>query len=358
MTSEVQLEAEATGGVEARRRRFAGRRWREHLGLTLALLALLCFLTLTAPNFLTATNLTNVMHQVAYVGIIAWAMTLVILAGEIDISVGSAAAFAGVLLALLLQTRVPAALAVAGTLLIGTSIGLLAGSIRAAFLIPSFIVTLALYEALRGLGLLLTNAIPQAPETLHNRAFTFLGSGDLGGIPVAAVILIVLFAIFWFVSTRTTFGKSVYAIGGNAEAARLAGIRVARIRTVLFGLTGLMAALSGVLLAASLGAGDPETSVGLEFDAIAAVIVGGTNLFGGSGSLVGTAIGVVFIGILGNGLVLLGVNPYATTVVRGAVILVAVLVTSPGLRDRLQDLGREARRLTAGAKSERSSKGR
>jgi simple sugar transport system permease protein len=121
---------------------------------------------------------------------------------------------------------------------------------------------------------------------------------------------------------------------------------------VLFGLTGLMAALSGVLLAASLGAGDPETSVGLEFDAIAAVIVGGTNLFGGSGSLVGTAIGVVFIGILGNGLVLLGVNPYATTVVRGAVILVAVLVTSAGLRDRLQDLGREIRRLTGGAKSE------
>jgi ribose/xylose/arabinose/galactoside ABC-type transport system permease subunit len=315
-------------------------------------------LTLTAPNFLTATNLTNVMHQVAYVGIIAWAMTLVILAGEIDISVGSAAAFAGVLLALLLQARLPAALAVAGTLLIGTSIGLLAGSIRAAFLIPSFIVTLALYEALRGLGLLLTNAIPQAPEALHNRAFTFLGSGDLAGIPVAAVILIVLFATFWFVSTRTTFGKSVYAIGGNAEAARLAGIRVARIRTVLFGLTGLMAALSGVLLAASLGAGDPETSVGLEFDAIAAVIVGGTNLFGGSGSLVGTAIGVVFIGILGNGLVLLGVNPYATTVVRGAVILVAVLVTSPGLRDRLQDLGRETRRLRAGAKSDQSSKGR
>jgi simple sugar transport system permease protein len=352
MTTEVQLEAEATQGVAAARRRFAARRWREHLGLTLALLALFCFLTLTAPNFLTATNITNVMHQVAYVGIIAWAMTLVILAGEIDISVGSAAAFAGVMLALLLEARIPAALAVLGTLLTGTAIGLLAGAIRATFIIPSFIVTLALYEALRGLALLLTNAIPQAPETLHNHAFTFLGSGDLGGIPIAALILMVLFAAFWFASTKTTFGKSVYAIGGNAEAARLAGIRVSRIRTVLFGLTGLMAAVSGVLLAASLGAGDPETSVGLEFDAIAAVIVGGTNLFGGSGSLVGTAIGVVFIGILGNGLVLLGVNPYATTVVRGAVILVAVLLTSPGLRARLQDLGRELRRLTGGEKSE------
>lgn len=322
-------------------------RGRSHVGLIAALIALFAILTPTAPNFLTTENFANVLHQIAYVGIIAWAMTLVILAGEIDISVGSAAAFDGVLLGLMLEAHWPWQLAILATIAAGTLIGLFAGAIRAVFLIPSFIVTLALYQGLRGLALLVTDAIPQAPASFHDAEFVFLGSGDIFGIPVAVIVLVVLFAVFWFVATRTTIGKAVYAIGGNADAAYLAGIPVVRIRTVLFGLTGMAAGISGVLLASALGAGDPETSVGLEFNAIAAVIVGGTSLFGGSGSMIGTAIGVVFIGFLGNGLVLLGVNPYGIQVMTGGVILVAVLITSRGLRQRAVEVGRLVRQRSA-----------
>jgi sugar transport system permease protein len=306
----------------------------DHLGLTLALLALVTFYTATAPNFLSISNLTNVLHQISYLGIIACGMTLVIIAGEIDVSVGSAAAFAGVTLALLLKGGVEPVFAVALTVAIGTAIGLTGGFIRAAFLVPSFIVTLGLYGALRGMALLLTEAIPQAPQPIRSAGFDFLGRGNVLGIPVAALVMVVTFAIFWFIAKRTTFGKEVYAIGGNADAAYLAGIPVARNRTILFGITGFLAATSGILLASALGAGDPSTSQGLEFDVIAAVIVGGTSLFGGRGSMVGTALGVLFIGVLGNGLVLLGVNPYAVGVVRGLVILFAVLFTSHGFRER------------------------
>lgn len=324
-------------GQRAEKSRATGRR-SEHLGLLIALIVLSAFYAVTARNFLTVGNLTNVLEHVVYVGIIAWGMTLVIIAGEIDVSVGSAAAFSGVVLALLLGAGLEPIPAVLATLALGCFIGLGAGSIRAWFAIPSFIVTLALYGILRGLALFMTNAIPQAPEAIRSEGFEFLGSGDVVGIPTSALVLIALFVVFWFVSTRMTFGKEVYAIGGNADAAYLAGLPIARDRIVLFGITGLLAAVSGVLLAASLGAGDPSTSQGLEFEVIAAVIVGGTSLFGGRGSMVGTALGVLFIGILGNGLILLGVNTYMVNAVRGLVILVAVLVTSEGFRDRIRSL--------------------
>jgi simple sugar transport system permease protein len=331
-------------------RRFGGLkiRWSDQLGLTIALIALGTFYTFAATNFLTWGNLTNVMQQSAYVGIIACGMTLVIVAGEIDVSVGSAAAFAGVVVALLLDTGMNWPLAVACTLLVGTAIGAFAGFIRAAFLIPSFIVTLALYGALRGMALLLTDAIPQAPDAITNSFFTFLGSGKVVGVPSAAVILIGLFAVFWFISTKTTFGKQVYAVGGNPDAAYLAGIPVARVRITLFAITGFLAAMAGILLAAALGAGDPNTSQGLEFDVIAAVIVGGTNLYGGRGTIIGTVLGVLFIGVLANGLVLMGIDPYANFVVRGLVILGAVLVMSSGLRDQVRELVKRLRRTSEG----------
>jgi len=315
----------------------------EHIGLSMALLTIVIIFALTAPNFLTFGNLTVILQESSYLGIIAWGMTLVILAGEIDISVGSAAAFDGVLLAVLLSHGVVWPVAVIVTLLVGAGIGAIAGFIRAALLIPSFIVTLALYEALRGLALLISNAIPQAPSALTNSFFSFIGSGRIAGIPFSAVLLAILFFVFWFVASRTSFGKRVYAIGGNSSAAYLAGIRIARVRVALFACTGLLAAVSGILLAAALGAGDPTTASGLEFEVIAAVIIGGTSLFGGRGTLVGTALGVLIIGVLANGLVLLGINTYANSVVEGMIILVAVAITSPGLRDRVRPVLRHAR---------------
>jgi simple sugar transport system permease protein len=315
----------------------------EHLGLTLALLALIAFYALTAPNFFTLSNFTNVLQNISYLGIIAWGMTLVIIAGDIDVSVGSAAAFYGVLLAIFLGAGLHPAIAIMATLLAGATVGVGAGFLRAAFLIPSFIVTLGLFGVLRGLALLITNAIPLVPPAIRESPFTFIGRGAIAGVPFSAFALILLFIVFWFVSTKTTLGKEVFAIGGNAAAAHLAGIRVGRTRAVIFGITGLLAATAGVLLASALGAGDPVTSQGLEFDVIAAVILGGTSLSGGRGSMAGTALGVLFIGLLGNGLVLLGVNPYANLVVRGAVILIAVLVTSAGLREQIRTVTRQMR---------------
>ncbi|HEX2232128.1 MAG TPA: ABC transporter permease [Thermoleophilaceae bacterium] len=305
----------------------------------MALIALITLYSQIAPNFLTWSNLTTVLNQSVYVGLIAGGMTLVILAGEIDVSVGSAAAFAGVVLALLLE-EMAWPLALAATVFLGTFIGVVAGWIRAVFLIPSFIVTLALFGALRGLALLLTDAIPQAPEPLSNSFFTFLGSGKILELPAAVLLLLVLFAAFWFVSTKTAFGTHVYAVGGNPEASHLVGVPVRRVRITLFAITGGCAALSGIVLAAALGAGDPNVTQGLEFEVIAAVIVGGTSLYGGRGTMAGTVLGVLFIAVLGNGLVLMGIDPYANFVVRGLVVLAAVLVMSSTLRDHIRGVAR------------------
>lgn len=327
----------------------------DQIGLGLALLVLIALYSQIAPNFFTWSNLTTVLNQSVYVGLIAGGMTLVILAGEIDVSVGSAAAFAGVVLALLLDASVAWPLALAATLLLGTLIGVFAGLIRAVFLIPSFIVTLALFAALRGGALVLTDAIPQAPAELSNSFFTFLGSGKVFGVPAAVLLLIGVFLLFWFISTKTAFGTHVYAIGGNPDASHLVGIRVRRIRITLFAITGACAALSGIVLAAALGAGDPNVTQGLEFEVIAAVIVGGTSLYGGRGTVAGTVLGVLFIAVLGNGLVLMGIDPYANFIVRGLVVLGAVLVMAPTLRGQIRSVVRRARSRGADVRAPEST---
>lgn len=299
---------------------------RDLWGLTIAVGVLFALLSATAPYFLTTTNLLNLLMQLSFYAIVAWPMTLVIVASEIDISVGSAVAFGGTLLAVLWYAHHwPLLVAIVAVLALGTVVGTAAGWIRAVMNVPSFIVTLSLFAALRGAALLLTNA---TPVPIVDSNFSFWGNGRIFEIPVPAIIMVALFGAFWFVANRTVYGRWVYAIGGNAQAARVAGINIRAVRVSLFALTGLFAAVSAVLLAASLGGGDPSTSQGLEFTVISGVIVGGTNLFGGRGSLVGTALGLLLIAMLQNGLVLLGVNQYAQGVVQGAVILLAVLSTA------------------------------
>jgi simple sugar transport system permease protein len=294
--------------------------------LIAAVIVLFLVLSATAPYFLTTVNVLNVLMQLSFYAIIAWPMTLVIVAGEIDISVGSAVAFGGTLLAVLWYAHHwPLAVAIPAVLALGTVIGIAAGWVRAMLNIPSFIVTLSLFAALRGFALLLTNA---TPVPILDPGFNFLGNGRIADIPVPAIVMALLFGLFWFVGTRTVFGRWVYAVGGNPQAASVAGINVAAVRVSVFALTGLFAAVSAVLLAASFGGGDPNTSYGLEFSVIAGVIVGGTSLYGGRGSMVGTALGLLLIAMLQNGLVLLGVNQYAQGVVQGAVILLAVVATS------------------------------
>lgn len=305
--------------------------WRQSLrletvGLPISLLILGGFLALTAPNFATLSNLFNILQSASLIGIVAFGMTLVIIAGEIDISVGSAVALGSALVGVFnITLGLPMWLALVLVLAQATAFGAFAGAIRARFLVPSFIVTLALFSALRGLALLTTGGYPIG---LRNPAFNFLGAGRIGIVPFPAILFVVAFAIFWFIAKQTSFGRAVYAIGGNAEAARLSGLPVFRVRVAVLAITGFLAGFVGILQASRLDSGNPSIASGFEFDVIAAVIIGGTSLYGGKGTMWGTFLGVLLITVLRNGMVLLGVNPYAQQVLSGAVVLAAVLLSA------------------------------
>lgn len=306
------------------------------VGLVVAIVLLSIVLTITAPNFGTVRNFYSILQAAANVGIIAWAGTLVIVAGEIDISVGPAVAFWSVMLAEMAgpwHLGLPIALVV--TIVGGGLLGAFAGWLRAHFGVPSFVVTLGLWLALRGQAEFITNALPVPLE--DNAFMNFVGGSLPGGFPVSAILMLVLFALYLFISRRTSFGRSVFAVGGNAKAATLSGIKVARVRVLVFVGTGLLAAVVGIITAGRLTGGNATAASGLEFDVIAAIVVGGTSLAGGRGSMLGTLLGVFFIAIIGNGLILLGINPFFQNVVSGVVIVGAVLInlvlSRRGVRD-------------------------
>ena len=293
------------------------------IGLIVAIIALYAVLAFSAPNFLTAGNQLNILRDAAFVGIIAWGMTFVLIAGEIDISVGPHVAFAGIVLAKQAMLGVSLPVAAILVLVIGAMIGMFAGALRAFVDVPSFIVTLALWLALRGIAQVLSDAVP---IVIMDFEFQRWGAGSVAGIPIPAIFMLLLFGLFSFAARKSVLSRSIYAVGGNAEAARLSGIPVARIRVIVFAITGVLSALTGVLVASRLGSGNSGAATGLEFDVIAAVVVGGTGLFGGRGSMLGTLLGVLFIGGLVNGLVLMGIDPFAQGNVRGFVILAAVMI--------------------------------
>jgi ribose/xylose/arabinose/galactoside ABC-type transport system permease subunit len=295
------------------------------VGLLVAIVALYLYLMFNAVGFFTPANQSGLLRDAALIGIAATGMTLVIIAGEIDVSTGPAVALSSVIVAVAMtQWGLPALLAIAITLVAGAGWGALAGVLRARFLVPSFIATLGLWSVLRGLGQFSTDALP-VPLPEGDAVMPFL-AGSVVGVPTPAVIMILAFLVFAFIARKTAFGRSVFAVGGNAGAARLAGIKVARVRVLLFAIMGMLGALSGVLLAARLGSGNAGAANGLEFDVIAAVVIGGTAMSGGRGSLIGTFLGVIFITLIGNGLVLLGVDSFLQNVVRGVIIVLAVLL--------------------------------
>jgi ribose/xylose/arabinose/galactoside ABC-type transport system permease subunit len=212
---------------------------------------------------------------------------------------------------------------------IGAALASIAGILRAYFDVPSFVGTLGLWSALRGTALFVTDALP---VSIGRNDIVDMLDRPVLGVPPAAIIMLVLFAVFAFVSRKTAFGRSVFAIGGNPHAAFLSGINVSRIRVALFAIAGAMAAVSGILLLSRLGSGNATAASGLEFDVIAAVVVGGTALSGGRGSMLGTLLGVLVITLIGNGLVLLGINPFFQQVVRGLIIVIAVLANIQAIK--------------------------
>lgn len=317
---------------KSRKPAFAFSQHMNELSLFFAIVVLYVIFASTAPGFISFNNQVNILRDAATIGIAAWAVTLIIIAGEIDVSVGPMVAFISVELAFLLQMGVPTPAAFELAVALGAALGAVSGVLRAYFDVPSFVATLGMWSALRGTALFVTDALPVSIG--RNDMLDALDRSVLG-IPPAAIIMLILFAVFAFVSRKTAFGRSVFAVGGNAHAAYLSGINVARIRVALFAIGGAMAAISGILLVSRLGSGNATAASGLEFDVIAAVVVGGTALSGGRGSMLGTLLGVLVITLIGNGLILLGINPFFQQVVRGLIIVVAVLANIQAIKRSL-----------------------
>jgi simple sugar transport system permease protein len=310
--------------VAAPKRRLDFQRMNE-IGLLLVIAVLYIAFWYYANNFLTFRNQVSILRDAAAFGIAAWGATMIIIAGEIDISVGPMVAFLSVCFAFILKSGdTSIVLAMLATLAIGAALGAIPGVLRAWFDVPSFIGTLGLWSALGGLALYMTDSVP---VTIPSNDILDAMGGEILGIPFSAVVMLVLFAVFVFISRKTAFGRSVFAIGGNASAAHLSGIKVGKIRISLFMIAGALAAITAILLTARNGVGDASVSrSGLEFSVISAVVVGGTALTGGRGSILGTLLGIMVISLIGNGLVLMGINSYLQPVVSGVIIVAAVLL--------------------------------
>ena len=297
----------------------------------LVFIAICLILALATPNFFKPDNLMNIVRQSSFRAIVAVGMTFVILTAGIDLSVGGVIALSGVAGSLVLvHPGLPVPLAIAlgigAGVAVGTALGAFNGLAITRFYLPPFIATLAMWFIAGrdgGLAFLITSGQPvfNLPPS-----FLFVGAGDVLGIPVPVIIMVVIVAAGHFALTRTTFGRYVYAVGGNEEAARLSGINVRRVLMTVYVISGMLSGLTGMILAGRLASGDPKTGVGQELDVIAAVVVGGTSLFGGRGTILGTVVGALIIGVLNNGLNLLNISSYWQPVVKGGVILVAVMI--------------------------------
>lgn len=297
----------------------------QKIGPLIGLLLIVVIITIMSPNFLTVNNLLNVLRQVSINALIAFGMTFVILTGGIDLSVGSILALTGAVTAGLMAGGMDPVLAMFLGLLLGAVLGAINGLIIAKGKVAPFIATLATMTIYRGLTLVYTEGRPISGLG-DSQAFQLLGKGYFFGIPVPVITMAITFGVLYFILKKTTFGRRVYAVGGNEEASRLSGISVDRIKIYVYSLTGALAALAALILTSRLNSAQPTAGNMFELDAIAAVVLGGTSLTGGRGWIVGTLIGALIIGVLNNGLNLIGVSSFFQQVVKGAVILVAVLL--------------------------------
>ena len=297
----------------------------QKLGPVIGLLLIVVIISIMSPSFLTMNNLFNVLRQVSINALIAFGMTFVILTGGIDLSVGSILALTGAVTAGMMSGGMDPTLAMLLGVLLGVLLGAINGLIIAKGKVAPFIATLATMTIFRGLTLVYTEG---RPISGLGDSFTFqmLGKGYILGIPVPVITMAISFAVLYFVLKKTTFGRRVYAVGGNEEASRLSGINVDRIKIYVYSLAGGLSAIASLILTSRLNSAQPTAGNMFELDAIAAVVLGGTSLTGGRGWIVGTLVGALIIGVLNNGLNLIGVSSFFQQVVKGAVILIAVLL--------------------------------
>ena len=301
-------------------RRRAVKDWLADNGALVGLAAVCVVMFIATPAFLTVPNLLNVGVQAAVVAVLAFGMTFVIITAGIDLSVGSVAALSSICAGWLVASAgLPGPTALLAAPLVGLLTGLVSGAAVAYGKLPAFIATLAMLSIARGLALVVSGGRPiDMPDSV-----AALG-GDLGPVPVPILVLLVAWAVTAFVLNRTVFGRSLYAIGGNEEAARLAGLPVKRTLAAVYALSGLFAGIAGMVLAGRLASAQPQAASGYELDAIAAVVIGGASLAGGSGKATGTLIGALILAVIRNGLNLLNVTAFWQQVVIGLVIAAAV----------------------------------
>lgn len=292
------------------------------------LIGLILFSAIVAminPRFLSVANILNVFRQSSINAVIAIGMTFVILTGGIDLSVGSILAFCGAVSAAMLSSGINPVLSLLVALVLGLFFGIVNGVLVSVMKLQAFIVTLVTMTFLRGATLVFTNG---KPITVNDGGALFenIGGGYLFNIPIPIYITLILFVAGHYILTNTRFGRYTYAIGGNEEATKLSGIKVNNIKIWIYGISGILSALAGIITTSRLFSAQPTAGTGYELDAIAAVVLGGTSLAGGVGKITGTALGAIIIGVLGNALNLLDVSSYYQMMIKAAVILIAVLI--------------------------------
>lgn len=308
----------------------------------LALALMIIVLSLLTDKFLTITNSWNVMRQISVNVIISVGMTLVILTGGIDLSVGSILALSGAIAAELLKNGIAVESldlfigftvlgAVLAAAVVGAALGFFNGFVITRFNVPPFVATLAMLTMARGLTMLWSGGFP---ITGLGKTFAFWGTGWLLGIPMPVWLCAMVVLLFTIISQKTKIGRYVYAIGGNERASQLSGLNVAKIKIFVYMCAGLLAAIGGILVTARLDSAQPNAGMGYELDSIAAVVIGGTSLAGGRGSIPGTVLGALIIGVLNNGLVLLNVSPFWQQVIKGLVILLAVIIDRASTKNK------------------------
>jgi ribose/xylose/arabinose/galactoside ABC-type transport system permease subunit len=294
------------------------------VGVAMALVILVFIFTLATPVFMTPNNLLNITRQISVISLIAIAMTMVIITGGIDLSVGSVIAMAGIITASCIkEMQLPNIVGIIMGVLVGVSTGMVNGLLIAYLNMPAFITTMGTMTVLRGLGYMYTQAYPIYDLP---RQFKVLGQGYVGMVPIPTIIFIIAAIMVYILLRKTVFGRHIYAIGGNPEASKLAGIDVRAVSLVVYILSGLICGIAAVMQTARIGAGLPTIGEGFELDAIAAAVIGGTAMSGGSGTILGTIIGSILLGVLSNGLSLLDVDSYIMKVISGLVVILAVLI--------------------------------
>lgn len=314
------LPPSVTGAATGRGRGLSAADLLRNYGIVFAFAALFIVLSLSTPAFLSTRNLHNILDQSAQVGIISCAMTIAIISGNFDLSAGAVFALAGSVAALVAQAGAPE-LGIAAGILVGLLLGLGNGLLISSLRIHSFIATLATSLVIRGLALVMTDG---RLIIVNDPRFKVLGQGTFLGVKYPVYILALWIAFTWFLLSRTTFGRYVYAIGGNTEAARLSGIQVEKVRVGIFGLTGLSAGLAGVIAVSRVAQGQADIGSMIELEAIARTVIGGTSIMGGEGAVWRTVFGILLMRLISNGFNILNVAPFYQRILEGMVILFAV----------------------------------